>query len=252
MAGGASPNEGAATVPGFRRALASGGRVLFTDRSAGDLGSRSPGVEGRRRALVDRQWSVPRQVHGSRVLVVRQPGEGRGEEADALIGAHPGAALAILTADCAPVAFSSREGVVGVAHAGWRGLAAGVLEATAAAMADLGATDVRAVLGPCIHPCCYEFGAADLAVLSGRYGPGVEALDREGRTALDVPAAVAAALEAAGVALAEVIDVCTGCSPLFWSWRARKETGRQAAVVWREPGVDEVGEASGPMSVERR
>ncbi|MBO0692934.1 MAG: polyphenol oxidase family protein [Acidimicrobiaceae bacterium] len=233
MAGGASPIEGAATVPGIRRALASGAKALFTDRGAGDLGGRSPGFEERRRAAVDLPWTVLRQVHGSRVVVVERPGQAQEEEADAIVTACRGAALAILTADCAPVAFSSPEGIIGVAHAGWRGIAAGVLEATAARMTDLGATDVTAVLGPCIHPCCYEFGAADLAVLAARFGTGVEALDRQGRPALDVPAAVAAALEGAGVRLAEVIDVCTGCSPRHWSWRARQDTERQAGVVWR-------------------
>jgi len=100
-------------------------------------------------------------------------------------------------------------------------------------MTDLGASELEAVLGPCIHPCCYEFGAADLETLSERFGPGVEAVDRQGRTALDVPAAVGAALSGAGVPLVEVIDECTGCSPRYWSWRARRETGRQATVVWR-------------------
>lgn len=233
MAGGASRIEGATTAPGTKRMLAGGAQVLFTDRDAGDLGGRAPGVEQRRRAAVDVPWTVLRQVHGSRVVVVDRPGQGRGEEADALVTARQGAALAILTADCAPVAFSSPEGIVAVAHAGWRGLAGGVLEATAGRMADLGATDVEAVLGPCIHPCCYEFGREDLARLAGRFGPGVEAADRQGRPALDLPAAVSAALGEAGVPLVEVIDVCTGCSPRYWSWRARRETGRQATVVWR-------------------
>lgn len=207
--------------------------MCFSDRRSGDLGSRAPGSAERRRALVDLPWSVPRQVHGSRVVVVDRPGAGSGEEADALVSATPGAALAILTADCAPVAFSSPEGIIGVAHAGWRGLAAGVLEATAAAMTDLGAGEVTAVLGPCIHPCCYEFGPADLAVLTERFGPSVAAVDAAGRPALDVPAAVHAALEQAGVGLVEVVDDCTGCSERYWSWRRRAETGRQATVVWR-------------------
>ncbi|MCL2393194.1 MAG: polyphenol oxidase family protein [Acidimicrobiaceae bacterium] len=233
MAGGASPIDGTTGVPGFRRTLASGAQVLFTDRDAGDLGRRAPGVDERRRALVDHPWTVLRQVHGSRVVHVEAPGHGEDEEADAMVTAAPGVALAILTADCAPVAFSSREGIIGVAHAGWRGLAAGVLEATVGGMADLGATEVTATLGPCIHPCCYEFGAADLARLAERFGPDVEAVDRQGRPALDVPAAVAAALGDARVPLVEVIDVCTGCSQRFWSWRARQETGRQATVIWR-------------------
>ncbi|OZB39980.1 MAG: hypothetical protein B7X48_06990 [Acidiphilium sp. 34-60-192] len=79
--------------------------------------------------------------------------------ADALVTATPGLALGIITADCAPVLFSSNDGrIVGAAHAGWRGAVLGVLEATISAMRALGAGEIQAVIGPCIHQSSYEVG----------------------------------------------------------------------------------------------
>ena len=97
------------------------------------------------------------------------------------MSATPGCALAVLTADCAPVALASPEGVFGVAHAGWRGLVAGVLERTVDAMRALGATEIGAVLGPCIRAECYEFGPADLDRVAARLGDGVRATTAVGR-----------------------------------------------------------------------
>lgn len=207
--------------------------MVFTGRAEGDLGRASEDADRRRRAVVDLPWSVPRQVHGARVVEVNGPGQGNEEEADALVTTRTGLALAVLTADCAPVAFTSPDGVIGVAHAGWRGLETGVLGATVAAMRRLGATQILATLGPCVHPCCYEFGADDLSRLVGRFGPAVAAQDSAGRPALDVPAAVRADLAASGVAQSAGVDVCTACSDSHWSWRARSDVARQACVVWR-------------------
>ena len=104
-----------------------------------------------------------RQVHGARVITVTEawaPGEG--EAADAMITDRPGLALGIITGDCAPVLLAdSKRGVVGAAHAGWRGAVAGVLEATVAAMTALGGqpADVVAAIGPCIGQDSYEVGS---------------------------------------------------------------------------------------------
>jgi YfiH family protein len=209
------------------------GQVVFTGRAEGDLGFASGDPDRRRRSVIDLPWSVARQVHGSRVVEVDGPGQGNGEEADALVTAWPGVALAVLTADCAPVAFTSPEGVIGVAHAGWRGLEAGVIHAAVGAMRRLGASRVQATLGPCIHPCCYQFGAEDLQRLVQRFGPTVAATDRSGQPALDIPAAVRADLAASGVPQCEDVEVCTACSSSHWSWRARADVARQATVVWR-------------------
>ena len=97
------------------------------------------------------------QVHGVAVAVLDAPWVSR-PVADALVTARPGLLLGIVTADCAPVLFAA-EGVVGAAHAGWRGAVAGVLEATLDAMRGLGARDITAVVGPCIAQPSYEVGA---------------------------------------------------------------------------------------------
>ncbi len=191
-------------------------------------------VEARRRVVKDAPWTWLRQVHGDTVLTVSSPGDGAGTKADASLTRQTGCVLAVLTADCAPVALVSPAGVVAAVHAGWRGLLGGVLERAVAAARDNGATELRAVLGPCIHAECYEFGADDLDAVAAKLGNGVRALTAEGRPALDVPSAVTAALKLAGVTELEDVGVCTACNEDYFSWRARGEMGRQAMVVWRD------------------
>lgn len=213
--------------------LPGGTRVVCTGWPQGDMAGDGQLTGRRRRAVVDLPWTVMRQVHGARVLTVDEPGAGSGEAADAAVSRACGAALAVLTADCAPVALASPEGLFGVVHAGWRGLRAGVVEATVQSMRRMGATRVEAVLGPCIHPCCYTFGEEELLEIESRLGRHLRARDREGRAALDLPAGVRAALHAAGATLAGDAAVCTGCSDGLWSWRTGQTGRRQATVVWR-------------------
>ncbi len=144
--------------------------VRFTDRDEGDMGHGGayvhevhPDVEARRRRVVDLPWTWLRQVHGEDVVRVDAPGEGAGSRADAVITDRPGCALAVLTADCAPVVLVSEEGAIGVVHAGWKGALAGVLQRSVKELRALGATQLRAVIGPCIHAECYEFGEEDLS-----------------------------------------------------------------------------------------
>lgn len=215
--------------------------VRFTGRADGDLGSAAErGADGpsaqcqqRRDAITAHPWTWLRQVHGAEVVVVRAPGEHAGAEADAAVTDISHAALAVLTADCAPVAFASDAGVIGVAHAGWRGLVAGVVEACASAMRELGAGRIEAALGPCVHPECYEFGAAELDRVAERFGPAVRSTTTDGAPALDVPAAVAAACAAAEVELVWASPVCTACDAAgSYSHRARQDEERQAVVAW--------------------
>ena len=141
----------------------------------------------------------------------------------------------MLTADCAPIALCAAN-AVGVVHAGWPGLLAGVVGAGVDALRAVApAAEVRAVLGPCVHPARYEFGAADLAKLVDRFGPGVAARTDEGRPALDIPAAVRVALAEAGVTDLVDVDVCTSASPDHFSHRRDGPTGRQALVAVIEP-----------------
>jgi hypothetical protein len=216
-------------VDGGRRA-----HVRFTSALDGDLSVLQPdaAVSAARRRVLDLPWTWLRQVHGADVVVVEAPGDQAGVAADAAVTRCPGAPLAIHTADCTPVALVAREGVVGAVHAGWRGLAAGVIEATVERMRSLGATDVQAVVGPAIRPECYEFGTDDLDVVATAYGPQVRGTTAGGRPALDMPAGVGAALARAGVATVGQTGICTSCDDRFFSHRARQDAGRQALLVW--------------------
>jgi len=181
-----------------------------------------------------------RQVHGSRALVVdhtrHSPERVRPDaeaEADALATAHPGLPLCIRTADCAPLAFGSPQGVVAVAHAGWKGLEAGVLQSTLERMRSLGAREIEAGLGPCIGPECYEFGREDLDRLAASFGNAVRSTTSTGAPAFDLRAGIAQVLEREGVPLLHVDPRCTACkSAELWSHRARGDRQRQGVVAW--------------------
>lgn len=151
---------------------------------------------------------------------------------DGLVSADPTARLVVLTADCASIALGSPEGVHAAVHAGWRGLAAGVIETAAAAMRDAGASAVQGSLGPCIHAECYAFSEPELSSLVGRYGDQVRGLTADGGPALDLPATVRAAFARAGVIDVPGVDRCTACDERYFSHRARGDTGRQALIVW--------------------
>lgn len=215
---------------------------VFTGAADGDLrvdGDTSALLRDRA-ALAPLPWTWLDQVHGARVVVVRSPGDRAGERADAAVTAVPGATLAVHTADCAGVLLEGGGPggpVVGAAHAGWRGLVAGVLETTVAAMRDLGARDVRWRLGPCISPAAYEFGESDLQVVARRLGASVRARTARGAPALDLRAGVAAALAGVGAAPADpgAEVTCTATSEGWFSWRARRDVGRQAALTWIAP-----------------
>jgi YfiH family protein len=215
----------------------------FTDRSDGDLCVALPPDElaARRREVAPLPWTWLDQVHGNRVVVVTRPGEHAGAAADAAVTAVAGATLAVHTADCAGVLLCNAPDedvpVIGAAHAGWRGLESGVLAATVESMRSLGARRVRWWLGPCISPEAYAFGAEDLGRLAAVLGPEVVSTDRAGQPALDLRAGVVAALDAAGAepGAANPSEVrCTAADPQLFSWRARRDAGRQAAVTWME------------------
>jgi YfiH family protein len=174
-------------------------------------------------------------VHGTEVVVVTRPGEHAGAEADAAVTNVPGCRLAVRTADCAPIGLMAGRQVVGVVHAGWRGLLDGVLERTVSVLRDeFGAGDIRAFLGPRIGPECYEFGPVDLDAVVARYGPMVIGETRDGKPALDLPMAVRASLVLQDIVLDDCGN-CTSCMPdKYFSWRARQETGRMATFAWIE------------------
>jgi polyphenol oxidase len=205
--------------------------LRFTGRRHGDLAVGAPGVEAQRRAVADHPWTWLRQVHGPAVVVVTEPGEHAGVTADAAVTAVPGAVVSVQTADCAPIALVA-PGAVGAVHAGWRGLAAGVVPAAVAALRELTPGPVRAVLGPCIRPDCYEFGSDDLDEVAGALGDAVRSRTATGAPALDLPAAVRSELAAAEVDDVEDLGTCTACSEDHWSHRARGDVERQALAAW--------------------
>jgi YfiH family protein len=212
-------------------------RYVFTTRHQGDLAVAQPDVvvEPRRRDVVDLPWTWLRQVHGREVVTVTRPAEWTGATADAAVVTVPGAALAVHTADCAPVVLLA-AGMAGVAHVGWRGLAAGVVEAAVERIVEAGAEagGLEAVIGPCIRPECYEFGPDDLDRVAAAVGEEVRATTAAGAPALDLAAGIRAVLDRAGVGSFQDTGDCTACGRDWFSHRARGETGRQAAVVWLE------------------
>lgn len=205
-------------------------RLRFTDRSDGDLAISHPEVDDVRRQIDPRPWTWLTQVHGRTVVEVTHPGEHAGEQADGSITSVTGAVLSAQGADCPPIGLWSPEGIVGVAHAGWRGLVGGVVAAAAASMRSAGASTVFAALGPCIHPESYEFGSADLDQVVSVLGPTVIGRTSAGRLGLDVPAGVRAACVQASVVFDTDLDCCTSSTSWF-SHRVRRDAGRHAVVV---------------------
>jgi len=228
--------------------LVGGGRAAarFTSRDEGDFaidGEAGP-LDARRRAVVDRPWVWLRQVHGDRVVTVRSTDaiDGlAGSDADAVVTDRADVAVAVQVADCAPIALASPQGVVAAVHAGWRGAEAGVVVRAVDAMRALGAEQIAGWIGPCIHAECYEFGAADLDRLVATLGPWARGTTAQATPALDLPAVVRHALDAAGVLVGGPTDPghdrCTACdrSAGSFSHRARGDRGRHAMVCWLEP-----------------
>ncbi|NCT88044.1 peptidoglycan editing factor PgeF [Stenotrophomonas acidaminiphila] len=182
-----------------------------------------------------------RQVHGTGVLRFDAPPVAQGVDAepvaDAAVTAVPGVVLAILTADCLPVVFAARDGgEVAAAHAGWRGLADGMLEATLAAM-RAPASEVIAWLGPAAGPAHYEIGA-DVRDAFLAHAAAAEAAfsgTRPGHWRVDLYALARQRLQAAGMDPAAIHggDQCTIADPARWfSHRRDRRSGRMATLVW--------------------
>jgi polyphenol oxidase len=208
-----------------------GVRGLVTTRALGDLKS-----DAGRRALrsllpADPLWL--RQVHG--VQVVDAALAPAGTEADASFTTRRGVVCAVMAADCMPVLFAEESGaVVGAAHAGWRGLCAGVIEATVAAM-GAPAARLHAWLGPAIGPQSYEIGAEVRAAFLERDAQAESAFKptRPGHWRLDLYAVARQRLAALGVTRVSGGDRCTASEPsLFYSYRKDKTSARMAAVIW--------------------
>jgi hypothetical protein len=173
------------------------------------------------------------QVHSADVVTVERAwSHGERPKADGMVTNRPGLALGIATADCGPVLFADAQGgVIGAAHAGWKGAFTGVLEATVAGMEALGARRERivAVLGPTIGAAAYEVGPEFVARFTeadpahARYfAPSA----REGHAMFDLPAFIGARLAAAGIGAFTNLGLCTYADPeRFYSYRRTTHRG---------------------------
>jgi YfiH family protein len=194
------------------------------------------GVEGSRTEAFERitgearpvAWA--RQIHSAQVLPARA---GECGEGDALVGRESGLALSIVTADCVPVLLAGPTGIA-AAHAGWRGIAAGVVGATVEALGGP-PEECAAWIGPAIGPCCYETGqdVADKVVAASHSGVAVPG--PAGRPHLDLQAAVRHQLQAAGIREIQAVPLCTRCEEtnLHSYRRDGKRAGRNHAFIWR-------------------
>ncbi len=177
------------------------------------------------------------QVHGTTVVdaatVATDP-----PQADASIATRPGVVCAILTADCLPVLLCDRAGrVVGAAHAGWRGLAGGVLERTVAAMRAAGADEILAWLGPAIGPQAFEVGEEVRQVFVERdAGVGdafVPVAHRAGKYHADLYRLARERLRQAGIESVSGGGLCTYSDRRrFFSYRRDGVTGRIGSFIW--------------------
>jgi YfiH family protein len=221
---------------GFSCVLGARARVLFSSRAQGNLSTQSGDQHERGRAARDRlceklelDWlCASRQVHGSDVQLVRER-SGRGGEAlsidaDGHATALRGVGAMVLSADCLPVALAT-GGAVAVVHAGWRGLAAGVLEQGLRALQELGnGGELEAAIGPGAGACCYEVGPEVHAALGS---------DRSERSPIDLRSIARERLLGAGVARVHEASACTICDERFFSHRRQGErAGRQAGIAW--------------------
>lgn len=231
-----------------RRGGASEGIYASLNCGLGSNDDKSHVHENRRRAmreigLAEDALRTVYQIHSANVVTIGAGFEDTAAtRADALASAQPGIALGVLAADCAPVLLADSEsGVIGAAHAGWRGAVSGVIEATIAAMVGLGAEPRRitAVVGPCIAQQSYEVGvefpqpfqAQDPA--NGRFfAPG----SRDGHLQFDLPGYVLSRLAGAGVSAASAVGADTYADEDLFSYRrtchrGEPDYGRNLSVI---------------------
>jgi YfiH family protein len=225
--------------------LPAGGHAVFTtrvDRNLSSVGGEGAEYGPRAREQLREQLGLRRllrgyQVHGTTVLCSRTDADIPAldsataqppVEADGQATSVAGIGAMVLTADCLPVALGT-DGAVAMVHAGWRGLAAGVLEEGVLAVRELGGDgDLVAVIGPGAGPCCYEVGEEVHAAFGGAHRVG----SPPGRR-IDLKATARDRLLAAGVSEVRDVAACTICDERFFSYRREgARAGRQGGVAW--------------------
>ncbi len=242
-------NRGLATIPGlahgfFGRQDGANGSLNMSEALGDDPDHVARNRTAAVQALGLSELASLKQTHSNTVITLDvAPSPGARPEADALVTALPGIGLGILTADCAPVLLADREaGVVGAAHAGWRGAVDGIIANTVRAMESLGArpSAMITVIGPTISASNYEVGAEFRETLLGRHPEAeVHFSSPDGtRVHFDLPGFVRSCLGAAGVGQIEDLRLCTYAEPgLYFSHRFsthnKTKAGRQIAIIGR-------------------
>jgi hypothetical protein len=242
-----------------------GNRVsaFFTTRDDGNLATHvgdDPVLvaqnRSRLRAVLPSEPIWLSQVHGTAVHEITQRDElTEPIVADASVTSLPSVVLAILTADCLPVLIADVRGrVVGAAHAGWRGLADGILESTVKAMhARVADVRLQAWIGPAIHQPRYEVGdEVRVAMLAPFGNPGdgdfrraLESLfmpsNEKGKWLFDLPGMASLRLQRLGVTVMPWATPCTASNPeQFWSYRRDRSRGRTAGCIWIDPMLNPI------------
>lgn len=187
--------------------------VVFTTAADGDM-RRQRAARGR--VGVARDWATVRQVHGATVVSVDRSGDHG--EADGLVTDTAGLPLAVFTADCLGIVLRGRSAVA-VVHAGWRGLAAGVVERAVGILGEIESV----FIGPHIRDCCFEVGPEVAELFEGHLGRTTA-----GTVSVDLAGAAAARLPRQP----EVVEVCTKCGIDTFSHRRDATGARMAAVGW--------------------
>jgi hypothetical protein len=243
-----------------------GTNAFFTSRGGGTssepydslnlayhVGDDSTCVTSNRRLLADAlalevgRFTSPHQEHSARVEVVTEANVGSGATSqspdlrpcDGLVTDLPGAPLILHFADCVPIVLTGRshdsKPVIGVVHAGRKGLMDGVIGNAVEAIThdlDVAVNTVTAAIGPSIGPCCYEVDESCASAFGRRFGPG-SLKERN----LDLREAAKIDLQTARIAPANifVMETCTACDPNFFSYRREGVTGRHSAIAWIGP-----------------
>ena len=196
--------------------------AAFTDASDGDQRSDLTARSAVSSWLgISRDWATVRQVHGASLTRAESPGEL--DDADAMWSDVPGLPVAVFTADCFGVVLTS-ESAVGVAHAGWRGAASGVVLALREEMTRQGHEPVAAAIGPGIGPCCFEVGLE----VAERFPQDV-AESRWGATSVDLVSALRRQLDGLDV---WVSGACTMHETSLYSHRRNRTALRNATIAW--------------------
>jgi polyphenol oxidase len=201
-------------------------QVAFTGR--GPAGARDEALRAVDPAAPGVAWA--KQIHSARVLSAAEPGlQGEG---DALVTRRPDLALCVVTADCVPVLLAGPGGLAAV-HAGWRGIAGGVILKTLETLPG-SPGDWTAWMGPAIGACCYEVGPEVAAQVAAASDPAVVLAGPAGKPHLDLHEAVRRQLAKAGIGEVVSVPRCTRCATdRLWSYRREgKGAGRNHAFVW--------------------